>query len=47
MVDKVLSLQEETKKVIVIGVGNLLLKDEGVGVHVARELQRIKLPPPS
>ena len=27
-----------TGKVIVMGVGNELLKDEGVGVHVAREL---------
>jgi len=25
---------------VIIGVGNLLLKDEGVGVHVAQELQK-------
>jgi len=27
-------------KIVIIGVGNLLLKDEGVGVHVAQELQK-------
>jgi len=31
-------------KVVIIGVGNLLLKDEGVGVHVAQELQKKGLP---
>ena len=32
-------------KTIVLGVGNLLLSDEGVGVHVARELMGMELPP--
>jgi hydrogenase maturation protease len=32
-------------KIVVIGVGNLLLKDEGVGVHVIRELRTRSLPP--
>ncbi len=32
-------------KVIVLGMGNLLLKDEGIGVHIARALD--KLSPPS
>lgn len=32
------------KSILVLGVGNLLLKDEGVGVHVARRLQGIDLP---
>jgi hydrogenase maturation protease len=31
-------------KTLIIGVGNLLLKDEGVGVHVAQELQKKDLP---
>ena len=31
-------------KIVIIGVGNLLLKDEGVGVHVAQELQKKSLP---
>ena len=29
----------------VIGVGNILLCDEGIGVHVVRELQRRGVPP--
>jgi hydrogenase maturation protease len=29
----------------VVGVGNLLLKDEGVGIHIARALQQIEMPP--
>ena len=31
-------------KTLVLGIGNLLLCDEGVGVHVARALQRERLP---
>ncbi len=31
-------------KTLVLGIGNLLLRDEGVGVHVARALLREKLP---
>ena len=27
-----------------VGVGNLLLKDEGIGVHIARALQQIDVP---
>ncbi len=33
------------ERMLIIGVGNLLLKDEGVGVQVARELQKRALPP--
>lgn len=32
-------------KIILLGVGNLLLSDEGVGVHVANELMKMELPP--
>jgi len=32
------------KPILVLGVGNLLLKDEGVGVHVARKLMEMDLP---
>jgi len=28
----------------VVGVGNLLLKDEGIGVHIAHALQQIDIP---
>jgi hydrogenase maturation protease len=34
----------KTGKLAVIGVGNLLLKDEGVGIHVVRELQKNGMP---
>jgi len=33
------------QKVVILGVGNLLLSDEGVGVHVANELMKRELPP--
>jgi len=32
-------------KIIVCGIGNTLLQDEGVGVHVVRELKKFPLPP--
>ena len=32
-------------KTLVLGVGNLLLKDEGVGIHAIRELEKESLPP--
>jgi hydrogenase maturation protease len=28
-------------KTIILGIGNLILKDDGVGIHVAREIQKI------
>ena len=33
------------KKTVIIGIGNLILKDEGLGVHVVRELEDRELPP--
>lgn len=36
--------QPGTPPVAVIGVGNLLLSDEGIGVHVIRALSRRRLP---
>lgn len=33
------------QKIVILGVGNLLLSDEGVGVHVANELLKMELPP--
>ena len=32
-------------KIVILGVGNILLSDEGVGVHVANELMKMELPP--
>ena len=34
----------KSDRVAVIGVGNLLLKDEGIGVHIARALQELNVP---
>jgi hydrogenase maturation protease len=31
-------------KILVLGVGNILLKDEGIGVHIAQKLQKHQLP---
>jgi hydrogenase maturation protease len=32
-------------KTLILGVGNLLLKDEGVGIHIVRALEKEELPP--
>jgi hydrogenase maturation protease len=34
-----------TPRIVVIGVGNLLMKDEGIGIHAVKSLQEIHLPP--
>lgn len=36
---------EKKYKIVVLGIGNLLLGDEGIGVHLLRELERVPLPP--
>lgn len=33
------------QKVVILGVGNILLSDEGIGVHVVNELSRLDFPP--
>ena len=39
-------LAEKTRKIetVVLGIGNILLGDEGVGVHVIHELQKMDFP---
>jgi len=37
-------MEESKVRFAVVGVGNLLLKDEGIGVHIARALQQIDIP---
>lgn len=32
------------QKIVVLGVGNILLQDEGVGIHVIQALQKMSLP---
>jgi hydrogenase maturation protease len=36
---------KQRKQILILGVGNLLLSDEGVGVHVARQLMEMDFPP--
>lgn len=36
---------EATPRIVVVGVGNLLLKDEGIGIHTLKALQEMDLPP--
>ncbi len=31
-------------RIVIIGVGNLLMKDEGIGIHAVQALQEIELP---
>ena len=31
-------------RILVLGIGNLLLKDEGVGVHIAQRMMKMSLP---
>ncbi len=37
-------MKEKLSRIVVIGVGNLLQKDEGIGIHAIRALQEIDLP---
>ncbi len=34
----------ENGKVVIIGIGNLLLMDEGIGIHVINELEKYEFP---
>ena len=34
----------KNSRVLILGLGNILLKDEGIGVHIAGELQKLALP---
>jgi hydrogenase maturation protease len=37
-------MSQPKPRVVVIGVGNLLLKDEGIGIHAVKALQESRLP---
>ena len=37
--------RQEPSRVVVVGVGNVLLTDEGIGAHVVRRLAELDLPP--
>jgi hydrogenase maturation protease len=36
--------RSESGKILVLGIGNVLMGDEGVGVHVVRHLETMQLP---
>ncbi len=38
-------MKENLPRIVVIGVGNLLQKDEGVGIHAIQALEKMDLPP--
>jgi len=38
-------MDEPKPRITVVGVGNLLLKDEGIGIHIVRALQQRDIPP--
>lgn len=35
---------KKNKDILIVGVGNILLGDEGIGVHVIKELEKLNLP---
>lgn len=35
---------KKVKPILILGIGNILLKDEGVGVHVAQKMVKMRLP---
>ncbi len=39
------NLKTDPENVLVLGVGNVLMADEGIAVHVVRELEKMPLPP--
>lgn len=38
-------MSSNTKKTLVLGLGNVIMGDEGIGVHVVRALEKVPLPP--
>jgi hydrogenase maturation protease len=38
-------MELQKKKILVLGLGNIIIKDEGVGVRVAERMQQMSLPP--
>jgi hydrogenase maturation protease len=38
-------MESNRKKILILGVGNVLLKDEGIGVRVAEKMMEMSLPP--
>jgi hydrogenase maturation protease len=40
-----MSIDKSQKPILILGIGNILLKDEGIGVHVANKFMEMPLPP--
>ena len=38
-------MTEKPPRIVVVGVGNLLMQDEGIGIHSVQELEKRGLPP--
>ena len=36
---------KQRKDILILGIGNILLKDEGIGVRVAEKMMKMSLPP--
>jgi hydrogenase maturation protease len=41
---QMMSEKRQHKKTLILGLGNVLLQDEGLGVHALREMQKIQWP---
>jgi len=39
-----MAMGKSKQKVLVIGIGNVLLRDEGIGVHIVRTMEKLRLP---
>ena len=39
-----ITLKMNVEKILILGVGNLVMGDEGIGIHVVRELEKQNLP---
>jgi hydrogenase maturation protease len=37
-------MNEKIPRIVIVGVGNLLMKDEGIGIHAIKELEQMSLP---
>lgn len=44
MAEKESKPSKKKQKTIILGTGNLLLKDEGIGIHVIQRMEKLKLP---
>ena len=38
------SFEDKSRKILVLGIGNYLMGDEGVGVHIVQRMEKRKLP---